>query len=701
MAKTIAQLRQEAQTIRDASAVGENTATRVGGAIEDVVDYLDTEVTDGNFASGENIENVSIFDDTADLTGKTDAQKALMLPNGKIVDAIEAQIANVSSSFATGEEIGDVSIFDDPSDLTGKTDAEKALMIPNGLAYGQGGGGDTSDIENMIAVAVLDDSDITPERGYVRSANSTWASSGSMYTWKITNIDSYVRIKAHVRNSDTGAYALSFFSSETISAATKLASYTHSAQGWDDFDVEIPQGTQLICVTTRQSYYSDSKFHIYGLQNYELQNIKDRVGIIETENAIVPVGLANFVNGTQWGNYNTFVVNAKMIGDPNLHDLSEYLIDGKLVIINLYTGTNQVKYKVDWFKADGSANSYTNLIVMSHGETLITPRADSAFFGIGFGMNDSGGTEITAGDVSMYNGLYYKKPITFNRQITENVGTLQEIGHRLDVMDNYGNPLYLGKDKMVYNGVYFGRRLNFEKRFKSVSKGIGPGGYQGAAVWNDLLFTFNKDHKNCYVIDMVTRTVIQTITLTQETNFHCNCVNFGVEYADASDEFPLLYVDGFYTKTCYVYRITGTRGAYELTKMQTITYPTEWNHPEMFIDHDRSLMWVLDEQTSGVILRRMPIPTLSQGDVTLQASSATDEINIGVTDIVQAGSIHNGDLYFGVGLTGHGVLLVIDLYAEKRIVTTLACGTEPEQPFIYDNMLRVWSTASILDIYTT
>lgn len=40
MAKTIAQLRQEAQTIRDASAVGENTATRVGGTIEDVVDFM-------------------------------------------------------------------------------------------------------------------------------------------------------------------------------------------------------------------------------------------------------------------------------------------------------------------------------------------------------------------------------------------------------------------------------------------------------------------------------------------------------------------------------------------------------------------------------------------------------------------------------------------------------------------------------------
>lgn len=40
MAKTIAQLHTEAQTIRDEIVVAANTATRVGGCIDDVVDYL-------------------------------------------------------------------------------------------------------------------------------------------------------------------------------------------------------------------------------------------------------------------------------------------------------------------------------------------------------------------------------------------------------------------------------------------------------------------------------------------------------------------------------------------------------------------------------------------------------------------------------------------------------------------------------------
>lgn len=74
MAKTIAQLRQEAQTIRDASAVGENTATRVGGAMDDIVDYLDD-------TTPSNINSAS----TADLEITDENNHVLLrLENGQI-----------------------------------------------------------------------------------------------------------------------------------------------------------------------------------------------------------------------------------------------------------------------------------------------------------------------------------------------------------------------------------------------------------------------------------------------------------------------------------------------------------------------------------------------------------------------------------------------------------------------------------------
>lgn len=81
MAKTIAQLRTEAQTIRDASAVGENTATRVGGAIEDVVDYLDE--IGGTFASGEAVADVTIYQADTDID-TLDRKKAV--PSAEVIE---------------------------------------------------------------------------------------------------------------------------------------------------------------------------------------------------------------------------------------------------------------------------------------------------------------------------------------------------------------------------------------------------------------------------------------------------------------------------------------------------------------------------------------------------------------------------------------------------------------------------------------
>lgn len=52
MAKTIAQLRTEAQTIKNATMVGENTATRVGGFGEDIVDFLEDGQDDTLYANG-------------------------------------------------------------------------------------------------------------------------------------------------------------------------------------------------------------------------------------------------------------------------------------------------------------------------------------------------------------------------------------------------------------------------------------------------------------------------------------------------------------------------------------------------------------------------------------------------------------------------------------------------------------------------
>ena len=128
MAKTIAQLRTEAQTIKNETNIGANTATRVGGFGEDIVDYLeDNSSSGGTFATGEDVGDVSVFDDVADLTGKTSAEKALMLPNAIAVSEIKTPVDLTT--------LNEVQINSSPGKTWGNAYKGKFLPVKAGEVY--------------------------------------------------------------------------------------------------------------------------------------------------------------------------------------------------------------------------------------------------------------------------------------------------------------------------------------------------------------------------------------------------------------------------------------------------------------------------------------------------------------------------------------------------------------------------------------
>lgn len=108
---TINEMRQVATQIQNETQVGGNTAGRVGGLFNDVVDKLEEDETDiGNvaFDSNEKVADVSIFQRESDLTGKSDAQMSKMIPSGKIINNIEQIIGSatyetkvISNDFST------------------------------------------------------------------------------------------------------------------------------------------------------------------------------------------------------------------------------------------------------------------------------------------------------------------------------------------------------------------------------------------------------------------------------------------------------------------------------------------------------------------------------------------------------------------------------------------------------------------------
>lgn len=108
---TINEMRQVATQIENETQVGGNTASRVGGLLNDVVDKLEEDETligNASFNTGEKLDEVSIFQTESALNGKTDEQKGKMLPSGKIIDNIEQIIGTatydtklISTDFST------------------------------------------------------------------------------------------------------------------------------------------------------------------------------------------------------------------------------------------------------------------------------------------------------------------------------------------------------------------------------------------------------------------------------------------------------------------------------------------------------------------------------------------------------------------------------------------------------------------------
>ena len=556
MAKTIAQLRQEAQTIRDASAVGENTATRVGGAIEDVVDYLDTEVTDGDFASGENIENVSIFDDTADLTGKTDAQKALMLPNGKIVDAIEAQIANVSSSFATGEDVGDVSIYDDISDLTGKTDAQKALMMPNA---------------NVLSLYEVSETKEIPSTDWIRGAlkGSFDTAYHSYSTWDymylipivyaskvIITAGAYrarigiVTDSAMVNGGDvpyadgeTNAHVIAANSTETLDIPSD-AKYLVCAQKTSE---NYAYPSSVVCVYSAMSKVAE-------LRNYtdtQLAEKQDKQYIVDLSSATI-VPSRDDVNNTNNNQRATMRKMPVYKGDVLSVSKVNGIGTGTMLILTFDKGMAQT-FRSGW------VDTYT---IQQDGYVSVV---------VNSGVTNGGTAQFLLDALSM-------------RRYIETIAKVyleEKWGN-----DNYrdsvnGILLNDGRKYYPFDGSNpFANTLTWDSYLPTQA-----GNNQSFAIYNGLIFKFGKGAA-VTIWDYYNKYIIGSISAILPTNdFECNSSWFSNEFYDPADEFPILYSEAIYTSPAVCgFRIQRVNGVWSITKVHEIYRDGETGGAIVFLD---------------------------------------------------------------------------------------------------------------------
>lgn len=155
-------------------------------------------------------------------------------------------------------------------------------------------------------------------------------------------------------------------------------------------------------------------------------------------------------------------------------------------------------------------------------------------------------------------------------------------------------------------------------------------GPQGGDCWGDYFFQFTANNTAVRVYDLSTKTLIQTIKITNSlrgfvTNCHCNSVNFGTEYYDAEDIFPLIYVSTGYAAGGYtgalVYRITQHNGTFFITLVQTIKFPVETTSWTEFIPGDEYAYLCY---TTERAIFKVPMPKLKDGDIVISRDDAVE-----------------------------------------------------------------------------
>lgn len=234
------------------------------------------------------------------------------------------------------------------------------------------------------------------------------------------------------------------------------------------------------------------------------------------------------------------------------------------------------------------------------------------------------------------------------------------------------------------------------------------GGGQDGAIWGDYLFRFRKSGLGT-VYHLPEFEKISGFTLDQADRIvpHSNCVIFGCEYYDPSDEFPLLYsniynnyakMESPLTGVCCVYRLQRCGTTFTSTLVQLIeigfTEDTRyWKssngakdvrpYGNFVIDREKGEYWAYTMRDSDGCSRYFcfALPGLNEGvtdatygvkKVILQPDNIKTQFDCEYHRYVQGGCFHDGKVYslegFGLGAKNVAAIRIIDTTAGKQFL---------------------------------
>ena len=175
-------------------------------------------------------------------------------------------------------------------------------------------------------------------------------------------------------------------------------------------------------------------------------------------------------------------------------------------------------------------------------------------------------------------------------------------------------------------------------------------GAQGSACYGDYFFQGYNTNSHMDVYNLKTGKYICRIQISipqKSTRYHVNTINFGNQFYNENDKFPVLYVCSGYTKDTsssksyvFVYRILEEDECFKLELIQTITLDFgSWT--EAILDNDHNAIWI---KSSPSICRKFQVPLISKGECNISLNEGVlKEFNYGPQSFT---SHDQGHLYY-------------------------------------------------------